>query len=51
MSHSPVTSVPTVFAVAGAVQLVLAGVLWWLLAAHRDLLANAFAADDGSAPG
>ncbi|WP_222192927.1 MFS transporter [Modestobacter italicus] len=41
------TSVPTVFAVAGAVQLVLAGALWWLLAAHRDLLANALAADEG----
>ena len=35
------TSVPTVFVVAGAVQLVLAGVLWRLLAVHRDLLARA----------
>jgi MFS family permease len=40
------TSVPTVFLVAGAGLLVLSGVLWWLLAAHRDLVANAFAADE-----
>lgn len=40
------TSVPTVFAMSGAAQLVLAGALWWLLAAHRDLVANAFAADE-----
>ena len=38
--------VPTVFAVSGATQLLLAGALWWLLAAHRDLVANAFAADE-----
>jgi MFS family permease len=36
------TSVPTVFAVAGAAELVLAGVLWWLLTVHRDLVAGAF---------
>ena len=36
------TSVPTVFAVAGAAELVLAGVLWRLLVAHRDLVAGAF---------
>ena len=39
------TSVPTVFAVAGAAELVLSGVLWRLLAVHRDLVAGAFDAD------
>jgi MFS family permease len=36
------TSVPTVFVVAGAGLLVLAGVLWRLLAVHHDLVARAF---------
>ena len=36
------TSVPTVFAVAGAAGLVLSGVLWRLLTVHRDLVAGAF---------
>jgi MFS family permease len=36
------TTVPTVFAVAGAAELVLSAVLWRLLAAHRDLVARAF---------
>ena len=36
------TDVPTVFVVAGAGLLVLAGVLWRLLAVHRDLIARAF---------
>jgi MFS family permease len=39
------TSVPTVFVVAGAGLLVLSGVLWRLLAVHRELLETAFAAD------
>lgn len=39
------TSVPTVFAVAGGAELVLAGVLWRLLVVHRDLVAGAFDAD------
>jgi MFS family permease len=38
-------SVPTVFAVAGAAELVLSGVLWRLLAVHRELVAGAFDAD------
>jgi MFS family permease len=37
-----VTSVPAVFAVAGAAELVLAGVLWRLLVVHRDLVGSAF---------
>ncbi|WP_138734695.1 MFS transporter [Modestobacter excelsi] len=40
------TSVPTVFAVAGAAELVLAGVLWRLLVVHRDLVAGAFDDED-----
>jgi MFS family permease len=40
------TSVPTVFAVAGAAGLVLSGVLWRLLTVHRDLVAGAFEDDD-----
>ena len=36
------TSVPTVFVVAGALLVVLAGVLWRLLVVHRDLIAGAF---------
>jgi MFS family permease len=40
------TSVPTVFVVAGAGLLVLAGVLWRLLVVHRDLIAQAFDDDD-----
>ena len=43
------TSVPTVFAVAGAAELVLSGVLWRLLAVHRDLVAGAFDDDDAAA--
>ncbi|CCH85692.1 Major facilitator superfamily Permease [Modestobacter italicus] len=42
------TSVPAVFAVAGAAQLVLAGVLWRLLAVHRDLVAGAFRTEQPS---
>ncbi|HEV7869839.1 MAG TPA: MFS transporter [Modestobacter sp.] len=41
-----VTSVPTVFVVAGCGLLLLAGVLWWLLVVHRDLIAQAFDDDD-----
>lgn len=37
------TSVPTVFVVAGAVSLLLSGVLWGLLVVHRQLIADAFA--------
>ncbi len=37
------TSVPAVFVVAGCAMLVLAGVLGRLLAAHRDVVAGAFA--------
>jgi len=37
------TSVPTVFVVAGAVSLLLSGVLWRLLVVHRQLIADAFA--------
>jgi MFS family permease len=40
------TSVPTVFAVAGAAGLVLSGGLWRLLTVHRDLVAGAFEDDD-----
>jgi MFS family permease len=40
------TSVPTVFVVAGCGLLVLAGVLWRLLAVHADLVARAFDDDD-----
>jgi MFS family permease len=36
------TSVPTVFQAAGCALIVLAGVLWWLLAGHRDVVAGAF---------
>ena len=40
------TSVPTVFVVAGVAQLLMAGVLWRLLAVHRDLVGNAFRTAD-----
>jgi len=40
------TSVPTVFVVAGCGLLVLAGVLWRLLAVHRDAVGRAFDDDD-----
>jgi len=41
------TSVPTVFVVAGATQLVLAGALWRLLVVHREQVGNAFREADG----
>jgi MFS family permease len=41
-----VTSVPTVFVVAGCGLLLLAGVLWRLLVVHRDLIAQAFDDDE-----
>jgi hypothetical protein len=37
------TSVPAVFVVAGAGQLIVAGLLWRLLAVHRATIAEAFA--------
>jgi hypothetical protein len=37
-----VTSVPTVFVVAGSCQLVMGGVLWRLLAGHRETVAGVF---------
>ncbi|MBB3677132.1 MFS transporter [Modestobacter versicolor] len=40
------TAVRTVFAVAGACLLLLAGVLWRLLVVHRGLVAGAFDDDD-----
>jgi MFS family permease len=40
------TSVPTVFVVAGAGLLVLAGVLWRLLVVHRELIGTAFETAD-----
>jgi MFS family permease len=40
------TSVPTVFVVAGCGLLVLAGVLWRLLAVHRDAVGRALDDDD-----
>jgi MFS family permease len=45
-----VTTVPTVFVVAGCAQLLVAGVLWRLLAVHRGAVAGAFAvpADEGT---
>jgi hypothetical protein len=42
-----VTTVPTVFVVAGCAELLVAGALWRLLAAHRDVVAGAFAVPAG----
>ena len=44
------TSVPTVFMVAGAVQLLLAGALWRLLVVHRELIGTAFRTVEQPAP-
>jgi hypothetical protein len=44
-----VTTVPTVFVVAGCAQLLVAGALWLLLAVHRDAVAGAFAVPAGDA--
>ena len=40
------TSVPTVFVVAGCVELVAAAALWRLLVVHRDAVRSAFAEDE-----